>query len=104
VASFMHILSSMHEALFSAPEDTRPTEHPEDTTEAAQTNTQTSEAAGWQQKERRDDSKDLQAPTKLMNNGTMASRTSRKSLGQATSLPPGLATSQLSNFNVCLFT
>jgi hypothetical protein len=58
VASFMHILSSMHEALFSAPEDTRPTEHPEDTTEAAQTNTQTSEAAGWKQKERRDDSKD----------------------------------------------
>jgi hypothetical protein len=29
VASFMLILSSMHEALFSAPEDTSPTEHPE---------------------------------------------------------------------------
>jgi hypothetical protein len=59
VASFMHILSSMHEALFSAPEDTRPTEHPEDTTEAAQTDAQISEAAGGQQKERWDDSKDL---------------------------------------------
>jgi len=56
VASFMNIISSMHEALFSAPNDTRPTEHPEDTTAAAQINTPTSEAAGWQQQERRDDS------------------------------------------------
>jgi len=59
VASFMHIISSMHEALFSAPEDTHPTEHPENPTEAAQPSTQPSGAAGEQQKESRNDSKDL---------------------------------------------
>jgi hypothetical protein len=55
VVSFMHIVSSMHEALFSAPEDTCPTEH----TEAAPLSTQPSEAAGEQQKESKPDSKDI---------------------------------------------
>jgi hypothetical protein len=59
VASFMHIVSSMHEALFSAPEDTCPTEHTENPTEAAPLSTQPSGAAGEQQKESRTDSKDL---------------------------------------------
>ena len=58
MASFLNNISSMHEALFSAPDDTRPTEHPENTTAAAQINTPTSKAAGWQQQERRDDSQD----------------------------------------------
>jgi hypothetical protein len=58
VASFILILSSMHEALFSAPGDISPTENPEATTEASQDNTQTPEAAGSKQEERKDDSKD----------------------------------------------
>ena len=64
VASFMLILSSMHEALFLVPGDISPTENPEATTEAAQANTQTPEAAEWKQEERKDDNKDPACTTK----------------------------------------
>jgi hypothetical protein len=58
VASFMQILSSMHEALFSTPGDTSPKEHPEAAKEEAQDKMQTPVAVGRKQEERKDDSKD----------------------------------------------
>jgi hypothetical protein len=55
VVSFMQIVSSMHEALFAAPEDTCHTEH----AEATPLSTQPSEAAGAQQRESRPGSEDV---------------------------------------------
>jgi hypothetical protein len=57
VASFMQILSSMHEALFTATGDTSPKENPETAKDEAQDKTQTPEAVGRKQdkKERKDD-------------------------------------------------
>jgi hypothetical protein len=58
VASFLQILSSMHEALFSDPVDTSPKENPEADKEEAQDKTQTPAELGREREERKDDIKE----------------------------------------------
>jgi hypothetical protein len=95
VASFLKILSSLHESLLSDSADTSPMEDPEAAKGENQRREPSPEEKDGSRKRARMTSRELSATRRVASNGTMARRILRKNPGQEIFTPRGPATCQV---------